>query len=82
MKQRILGIVAALLCTVTLFSTGIVPAMAYAPTSGEGDISVRAEEVCWFYRNNNGVEEMRLWSITRQLWLTDWIPVPDDWLNP
>ncbi len=35
----------------------------------------RAEQTEWYYRINNGVLEKRLWSITYQRWLTDWIPV-------
>ncbi|MBR3018771.1 MAG: hypothetical protein IKH57_17095 [Clostridia bacterium] len=35
----------------------------------------RAEQTQWYYRINNGVLEKRLWSITYQRWLTDWIPV-------
>lgn len=82
MKTRILTTIVALLCTVALFSAGAVPATASVPLSGEGDVSARYEEVRWYYRTNHGVEEMRLWSVTQQRWLTDWIPVPDEWLNP
>lgn len=35
----------------------------------------RAEQTQWYYRINNGVPEKRLWSITYQRWLTDWIPI-------
>lgn len=75
MKQRILTAVAALLCTLTLLSTGVAPAHAYAPPSNGGGASIQAEEVCWYFRNNNGVEEMRLWSITYGRWKTAWVPV-------
>ena len=81
MKRRILSVIAALLCALVL-SSGIAPAMAYAPPSGEGIVSPQAEEVCWVYRNNNGVDEMRLWSITYAKWKTGWIPVPPDWPVP
>lgn len=81
MKQRILTTFLALLCAFTLISTGIAPAMAYAPPSG-GDASIQAEEVVWFYRNNNGVDEMRLWSLTYMYWKTAWIPVPEGWPVP
>lgn len=79
MKRRILTTIVALLCAFTVITSTIAPAMAYAPPSGEGDISVQAEQVCWYYRTNNGVEEMRLWSITKARWITDWVPVPDGW---
>lgn len=76
MKQRFLTAVAALLCTLTLFAAGIAPAYAYAPPGGEGDAVIQAEEFRWYYRTNRGVEEMRLWSITKMEWVTDWVPCP------
>lgn len=33
----------------------------------------RQEEFMWFYRDYNGVEQKRLWSITYGYWVTDWI---------
>lgn len=78
MKKRILTGAAALLCAVTLFTAGVAPALASPPPSGdEGEISARYEEFRWYFRTNHGVEEMRLWSITRGVWVTDWVPVPD-----
>ena len=82
MKKRILTVIAILLCAFTLFSTGIAPAMAYAPPSGEGTVSTQGEEVHIYYRDNNGVIEMRVWSLTYGYWMTDWIPVPDGWVVP
>ena len=78
MRQRVLSAIAALLCVLTLFATGVAPAYAYVPPSGEGDTSVQVyEEVCWYYRTRvDGVKEKRLWSITRGIWLTDWIVCP------
>lgn len=72
MKKRVLAAFAALMCTVALLAA---PAQAYAPPSDEGGISTQSEHVRWYFRDNNGVEEMRLWSITRGIWLTDWVPV-------
>ena len=76
MKQRILKGIVALLCALTLFSTGIAPAHAYAPPSGEGDAVIQAEEVRIYYRWNHGVREMRIWSVTYGRWLTAWVPCP------
>lgn len=81
MKKRILSAVAALMCTLALFVAGIAPAQAYAPPSGEGDAVIQAEQFCWYYRTNHGVEEMRLWSLTYGEWVTDWVPVPDGWFD-
>lgn len=81
MKQRIFTSIAALLCALTLFATGIAPVYASAPPSDEGGISAQSEEVCWYFRTRDGVREMRLWSITNGRWITDWVPVPEGWLN-
>lgn len=37
-------------------------------------MSIRAEETVWYFRILNGVTEKRLWSITRGIWLTEWMP--------
>lgn len=34
-----------------------------------------AEQTVWYFRNNNGIIEKRLWSLTYGIWLTDWIPI-------
>lgn len=72
MKKRILAIFIAVMCAVTLL---VAPVQAYAPPSGEDQAVTYSDTVRWYYRNNNGVMEMRLWSITQQRWLTDWVPV-------
>ena len=38
-------------------------------------IEPRVEETRWYFRNNNGVVEKRLWSLTYGVWLTEWTPV-------
>ncbi len=45
-------------------------------SSKEFESAIRAEETEWHFRMNSGHLEKRLWSITRGIWLTDWIPVP------
>lgn len=46
------------------------------PTSAsDSGIMPCAEETEWYWRNNNGIVEKRLWSITYGKWLTDWIYV-------
>lgn len=72
MKKRVLAAIVALMCTVSLLAA---PVQAYAPPSGEDEAITYAERFRWYFRNNNGVEEMRLWSITYQRWVTDWVPV-------
>ena len=34
----------------------------------------RAERVEWRYRTYKGKKQKRLWSITYEKWLTDWLP--------
>lgn len=36
-------------------------------------VEPKAEETKWVFRIYNGKRQMRLWSITNQCWLTDWI---------
>lgn len=72
MKKRFLAFFLALMCAVSLLAA---PAHAYAPLSGENEAITYSDTVRWYYRMNNGVMEMRLWSITQGRWLTDWVPV-------
>ncbi|HZK85661.1 MAG TPA: hypothetical protein VFC58_13560 [Desulfosporosinus sp.] len=37
-------------------------------------MSIEAEETAWYFRVLDGVTEKRLWSITRGIWLTEWMP--------
>lgn len=37
-----------------------------------GESTLRAELTEWCYRIYNGVLQRRLWSITQNMWLTDW----------
>lgn len=75
MKRRILAMAVSLVCAVMLAAAGLAPAYASAPPGGGDGIVAYAEEVRWYYRVRDGVREMRLWSITYQRWLTDWVPV-------
>ena len=74
MKKRILATSLALMCAFTLLAA---PARAFAPPENDSGISVQSETVRWYYRMNNGVLEMRLWSITYQKWLTEWVFCPE-----
>lgn len=73
-------IVSLLLLLLVIFSISVP---AFAATSQPGT-SVKlaapsvddpnAEQTVWFVRDNNGILEKRLWSLTYRKWLTDWIP--------
>lgn len=72
-KKTILYIVICLTLATSAFaindnSTNIVN------TASEYDNVARTEEVVWVYMPIDGVRHMRLWSRTRGIWLTDWIP--------
>lgn len=76
MKKRILNLMAVTLLALTLFAGAVAPAHAYAPPSGEDEAIVYAERVRIYYRTRaDGVQEMRIWSLTQGRWLTDWVPV-------
>ena len=77
MKRYIITIAALLLCSVyttpvsAIYETEpVIPVVAAATT----EISPYNNETQWYYRNNNGVLEKRLWSITEGRWLTAWMP--------
>lgn len=38
-------------------------------------ISPHAEDTKWYYRSYNGQIQKRLWSVTENKWLTDWMPL-------
>ena len=42
-------------------------------SQSEDTASPRAEETIWYTRIYNGKSQKRLWSVTRRIWLTDWI---------
>ncbi len=37
------------------------------------EITPRAERTKWYFRVYNGKRQKRLWSVTNERWLTDWI---------
>lgn len=59
----------------------IVCSVATFPVSANGVIcsesqsvsEARANETVWYTRVYNGVLQKRLWSVTYNCWLTDWI---------
>lgn len=77
MKRFVAIISVFILCTMfsatayaDFISTDSTPSLA-----SESEVMPRAEETGWYYRNNNGMIEKRLWSYTYGKWLTDWIVV-------
>lgn len=74
-------IIALLLALVTVVgSVGTLAAEADPPVSptkvvDDGGVSPQAEEKVWCVRVHNGRRQKRLWSITYERWLTDWIDI-------
>lgn len=71
--KRLLTLLLALLLLASL----TLPALA-APAPGDGDPTAavtRAEQTKWYYRVQDGQLQKRLWSLTYEKWLTDWMPV-------
>ena len=74
MKKIIITLCIALMLgisTVPVHASGITP----ISTVEEGGVTPASEETIWYQRIYNGMLQKRLWSITYQKWLTDWIDV-------
>ncbi len=58
-----------------------VPVAADGASGDEGNVILeeqdpdRMEEFMWFYRIRDGILQKRLWSLTYEYWVTDWIDV-------
>lgn len=78
LKKTVLALLLALLTLSTCLAAGAaevdVPVQPVQAAGDEG-ISPHAEETVWYTRTYNGMRQKRLWSITNQCWLTDWIDI-------
>ncbi len=77
LRKTILALFLALL---TLLGTCTVAGAAGVSASAQaidrpGVASPQAEETVWYTRDYNGKHQKRLWSITKGIWLTDWIDI-------
>ncbi len=66
-------IVAATLLAATPIAAATEIQPTAAATSCDEQAAPRTEETVWVIREYNGKKQMRLWSITRGKWLTDWL---------
>lgn len=77
MKKTLIAILLVLAMMVSGLS--VLAAAAEAPVpptqAEDGGIAPHTEETVWYVRVHNGVLQKRLWSITYERWLTDWIDV-------
>lgn len=77
-KKKTIQIFSICLVASTLFAvtpvaaaTEIQPSTTVTPYGEQA--TPRTEETVWVTREYNGKKQMRLWSLTRGKWLTDWI---------
>lgn len=73
-KKPLLFMFAALLTMNVIAASALAASTPKAPTD-DTVITPMSEQTQWVYRNNNGVIQKRLWSLTYAVWLTDWINV-------
>lgn len=73
MKKLVSILLALNLCfaiSVPALAANTVPPSQKANT----EAVTRAEQTKWCYRVYNGEKQKRLWSITNECWLTEWMP--------
>lgn len=75
MKIRNLLIISLAVISLSGFLTVFSFAAEPETNNAETEIVTRAEITEWHYKVVNGVWYKRLWSITYQRWLTEWMPV-------
>ena len=46
---------------------------SYTVYGRSGETSTYTEQTKWYYRTVDGKLQKRLWSITQEKWLTDWM---------
>lgn len=72
-KKIIICIIVCLTLTTGAFAVDIDYVKISNPVPGYSD-NINTEEVIWYVTTIDGVKYKRLWSRTRGIWLTDWIP--------
>ncbi len=77
MKKKIAALLLALLAIGNCMSAlaAEVDPPARVAQIGDVGISPQAEETVWYERYHEGRWQKRLWSITEQCWLTEWIDI-------
>lgn len=75
MKKFCISCLAALVLTLNVAPVAVASPSVSISSAEEGGVA-RIEETRWYFRTTpEGKNEMRLWSVTYGVWLTDWIPV-------
>lgn len=74
-KIIICAVLVLLLCCSFVTPAFAAPYDSSPAETTDASNGARAEQTKWYYRVNNGIMEKRLWSLTNEVWLTDWMPV-------
>jgi hypothetical protein len=73
--KYLLGLsVAVMLFGTPVMATDVIPEDTEVTLTKEEE-PTRAEEFVWFYRTYEGRRQRRLWSLTYQRWVTEWIDI-------
>ena len=69
-----------MLCTLTATMLLSTPVLAEEAIYDDERVEIkeentREEAFMWFYRTYEGRRQKRLWSLTYQYWVTDWIDI-------
>ena len=76
-KKFILKVGPGILGSAFLLQAYTMPVFANTLSNNYSSQSIsnaRVEQVTWKYRTYKGKKQRRLWSITYEKWLTDWLP--------
>lgn len=81
MKRKLTRLLVTLLIALNVMGASIafateakeITAPNITAVDKSGEVSTRAEETAWAYREYNGWYQKRLWSYTYGKWLTEWI---------
>ena len=70
---------------IVAFAMNAIPVLAavdgatnVSVTNAQTEISPKSEETVWYVRYVDGKRQRRLWSLTYERWLTDWLDWPEE----
>jgi len=79
MRKKSIKAVSLILAVITIFSVLSISGFA-VNSNNDNEVSddaatgvMRGEELIRYYRLYNGKQQYRIWSITYEMWRTDWI---------
>ena len=72
-KIKMMVVAFCLLCTIMIETPTFAMENNESAIQSEYEVVVRSQVTKWVYRTYEGRTQMRLWSVTEGVWLTDWI---------